>query len=129
MTAKPCLDCGTPTASTRCTEHRGYDSAWERLSKKARRMQPWCEDCGSVENLTCDHSPEAWARKAAGKPIRLRDVAVVCMDCNNARGQARPKPLQHNSIRRPKGGDKPPPNALVAPPSREADYTPLGGMR
>ena len=54
-----------------------------------RRLQPFCSDCGSTEGLECDHSPEAWARKAAGKPIRLQDVDVVCGECNRRRGAAR----------------------------------------
>lgn len=125
MIAKPCLDCGRPTASTRCGPCRGYSNAeWERLSKKARKLQPWCSDCQATEGLECDHSPEAWARRAAGKPIRLRDVDVVCGPCNTARGQARPEPQALH-----KGGGIPRPNAQDGPASREADYTPLGGMR
>ncbi len=118
MTARPCLDCGTPSASTRCPPCRGYDSEWERLSQRARKLQGFCSDCGSRENLQCDHSPEAWARRAAGKTIRLKDIDVVCGPCNTHRGQARPTP-----------GGTPPAKAHVGPPSREARYTPLGGMR
>ncbi|MCH9668949.1 MAG: hypothetical protein K0U76_03850 [Actinomycetia bacterium] len=99
MTLTACLDCGEPSTGPRCTEHtlddkptahaRGYDAAWTRLSKRARRLQPFCTDCGSTEDLQTDHTPEAWARKAAGKPIRLADVEVVCGPCNRARGAAR----------------------------------------
>lgn len=99
MTMTACLDCGEPTTGPRCPEHttdhkptahtRGYDAAWTRLSKRARRLQPFCTDCGSTEDLQTDHTPEAWARKAAGKPIRLQDVEVVCGPCNRARGAAR----------------------------------------
>lgn len=115
MTLRPCLDCGTPSASTRCTDCRGYDSEWERLSRRARRLQPFCSDCGTPEDLQTDHSPEAWARKAAGKSIRLKDVDVVCGPCNRARGQARPTP-----------GGTPPAKALVGPPSLLSSYTPQG---
>lgn len=121
---KPCLDCGTPTASTRCTACRGYDSAWERLSQRARKLQPFCTDCGATENLQADHSPEAWARRAAGKAIRLKDIDVVCGPCNVARGQARPEPLQHNSIRRSAGGGMPRANALLGRPNQTPSYTP-----
>jgi len=99
MTLRPCLDCGTPAPGTRCPEHttsakgtreqRGYDATWRRLSKRARRLQPFCEDCGAVTDLTTDHLPSAWERKAAGKPIRLNDIAVVCLPCNITRGAAR----------------------------------------
>ena len=68
---------------------RGYDAAWERLSKRARRQQPFCSDCGREDHLTTDHSPEAWARREAGKPVRLEDVDVVCVWCNAERGPAR----------------------------------------
>ncbi|MBV5244185.1 hypothetical protein KUF57_11625 [Mycolicibacterium sp. PAM1] len=107
MTARPCLRCGdlTPTG-TYCTDckppdkssprQRGYDSAWDRLAKRAKKLQPWCEDCGATEDLQCDHSPEAWQRHYAGKPIRLKDVSVCCGPCNRARGAARPTPVGVN---------------------------------
>ena len=99
MTLRPCLDCGEPSTGPRCAEHtvdtkpsvsaRGYDQIWTVLSRRARRIQPFCTDCGATEDLQLDHTPEAWARKYAGKPIRLRDVAVVCGPCNRSRGAAR----------------------------------------
>ncbi len=99
MTMAPCLDCGEPSDGPRCTEHstdpkapsgdRGYDWQWTQLSRRARRLQPWCTDCGSTTDLQADHSPEAWARKAAGKAVRLKDIDVVCGPCNIARGAAR----------------------------------------
>lgn len=67
----------------------GYDAQWDRLSARARRLQPFCSDCGTTEQLTGDHSPEAWRRRALGKPVRLRDIDVVCRACNSARGPAR----------------------------------------
>ena len=39
--------------------------------------------------MTADHTEQAWKRKAQGKVIRLRDIDVVCVDCNSARGAAR----------------------------------------
>jgi 5-methylcytosine-specific restriction endonuclease McrA len=98
---KPCVVCGEPSPRSRCDEHqpaarvkasaaaRGYDAAWTRLSKRARRLQPFCLDCGSTEDLQTDHSPQAWERKAAGKPIRLQDISVRCGPCNRAAGAAR----------------------------------------
>lgn len=68
----------------------GYDAAWDRLSQQARKRQRFCSDCGTTDDLTADHSPEAWRRKAAGKPIRLIDVDVCCRSCNAKRGKARP---------------------------------------
>jgi 5-methylcytosine-specific restriction protein A len=98
---KPCLECGEPCDQTRCDQHRlpeppkpsstarGYDNQWTELSKQARRLQPFCSDCNSLTDLQTDHSREAWARKATGKAIRLKDVDVVCGACNRARGAAR----------------------------------------
>lgn len=104
MTLTCCVDCGEPCEGPRCTDcrpatdrtyarapktsstSRGYDSAWRRLSERARRLQPWCSDCGSVEDLTGEHTAEAWQRKADGLPIRLQDVDVLCRACNGARG-------------------------------------------
>ena len=108
MTLRPCLDCGTPADGPRCDEHtvdtkasatdRGYDWAWAKLSRRARKLQPWCLDCGATEDLQADHSPEAWQRKESGKAIRLVDIDVVCGPCNRRRGAARgggmPRPRQ-----------------------------------
>ena len=101
MTLSCCIECGEPTDGARCSEHqlddgkapttaRGYDQTWRKLSERARRLQPWCSDCFTTEDLTADHSETAWRRRAAGKPIRLRDVDVVCRSCNAIRGPARP---------------------------------------
>lgn len=106
---RPCATCGEPTTDTRCPEHtvthraatrrpeqkastrsRGYGTAWRKLSERARRLQPFCTDCGAREDLTVDHTPEAWRRDNAGKAVRLCDVDVVCRPCNSARGRARP---------------------------------------
>ena len=103
MTLRPCLTCGEVSEGSRCDEHaptatelrrtsareRGYDAAWDRLSRKARRLQAFCLDCGTTADLTTDHLPSAWERKAQRKPIRLSDVAVVCGPCNNRRGSSR----------------------------------------
>ena len=100
---KPCLVCGDLSESTRCDQHairpkavvkisarrRGFGTAWDKLSRSARRLQPWCSDCGSTVDLTVDHSPEAWERHEAGLPIRLVDVDVCCRSCNSRRGAAR----------------------------------------
>lgn len=101
MTDRPCIRCGDPIPTgSHCpacappdhpqTAHqRGYDAAWNRLSRKARRLQPWCTDCGTTRDLQTDHTPEAWRRHNAGLPVRLADVEVVCGPCNRSRGAAR----------------------------------------
>jgi hypothetical protein len=103
---KPCLTCGELTHNpSRCDEcncrrpdrpyrlsyrQRGYDGNWDRLSKRARKLQPWCNRCGAIDQLSLDHLPIAWARKAAGKSIRLSDCQVLCEPCQNQLGGSRP---------------------------------------
>ena len=71
------------------TAARGYGARWQRLSRRARALQPFCSDCGSPDDLTTDHSIEAWKRHEQGKSIRLQDIDVVCNRCNAERGAAR----------------------------------------
>lgn len=130
MTLTACLDCGEPSDGPRCPEHtidtkthasaRGYDATWTKLSKRARRLQPFCSDCGSTEDLQTDHTPEAWARKAAGKPIRLTDVQVLCGPCNRAAGAARGPSATRGM---------PPGRPATDPlPRQSLSNTPLGGI-
>lgn len=96
----PCIECGEPTMGSRCSEHarpdakgsprgRGYDARHDALSRRARRAQPFCTECGTPEDLQLHHTPEAWERKAAGKVIRLVDVVVLCGEHNRDAGPAR----------------------------------------
>lgn len=100
----PEFHCGQLTDATYCDDHTykkpppvrvndrdadGYDWRWRKLSLRARKLQPWCTDCGTADDLTGDHTPEAWQRKADGKTIRLQDIDVVCRVCNIKRGAAR----------------------------------------
>lgn len=71
------------------TADKGYGYRWQQLSKKARRLQPFCTDCGSPDDLTADHTERAWQRYDAGKTVRLQDIDVVCRTCNSERGAAR----------------------------------------
>ena len=89
-----CTEC-QPTNRGGRTEHaehsarRGYDRRWRALSERARRLQPYCSDCGRQTDLTADHTPEAWNRRESGRSIRLQDIDVVCRRCNAERGAAR----------------------------------------
>ena len=87
-----CTDCKPErdyATRTKTTHERGYTERWNRLSRKARALQPFCSDCGTMDDLTADHTEQAWQRFDAGKLIRLRDIDVVCRSCNSARGKAR----------------------------------------
>lgn len=97
---KACPECGEVSEETYCPAHRkpprkrpwrtvGYNARWDRLSKRARRMQPFCTVCGTTKDLTADHSPEAWERERAGLPIRLEDIDVLCRSHNASKGAAR----------------------------------------
>lgn len=96
---RPCLACGEPVEGSYCIEHkpqpsksrrdRGYEGSWRKVSARARRKQPWCSDCGSVDDLTADHTPAAWEAHDAGRPITLDLVDVVCRPCNSRRGHIR----------------------------------------
>ena len=98
MTWTVCVDCGEVTPGTRCddcqtereartTERkgsataRGYDSRWQRLSTRARTLQPFCTDCRTTLDLTADHL--VWPART------LADVEVVCRPCNSRRGATR----------------------------------------
>ena len=104
MTMTTCIQCGELSDRAYCPEHRpaeapktkttterGYGWSWQKLSQRARRIQNFCSDCGSTEDLQLDHTPETWERWYDRKGIRLEHTGgVVCGDCNIARGQARP---------------------------------------
>jgi len=102
MSRRPCLTCGEVSEGSRCPDHtrerhrdrtsarsRGYDGRHDRLSKRARKLQPFCLDCLTTENLTLHHTEEAWRRHEARKPPRLSDYVVLCGPCNNRRGSSR----------------------------------------
>lgn len=107
---RPCMTCGRPTNNgSRCDEcapskqrwqergrrrdstaARGYGSSWQALSARARKLQPFCLECGSTQDLQTDHLPIAHWRQARGLPVRLSDVRVLCGPCNVRAGDARP---------------------------------------
>lgn len=106
---KPCIRCGVLSEESYCPEHApkderrgrvrdhvGRDGAWDRLSKRARALQPWCSTCGTRDDLTTDHTPRAWARIALRLPVRLHDVQVLCRSCNAALGPAQPGSKRYN---------------------------------
>lgn len=105
MVQGPC-DCQAPKIvndqinQKKSRKQRGYNYAWEKLSKRARRLQPFCSDCNATDDLQADHTPEAWERHEAGLPIRLQDIDVVCGPCNRERGAARGERMTRHKARR-----------------------------
>lgn len=97
---KPCLVCGEPSDGPRCPEHpRGPRSgksktpnivarngtAWKNLSRRLRRLQPWCSvpGCGNTE-LTVDHIVPL---VNGGAPFDLANLQVLCRSHNSAKGR------------------------------------------
>src|SRR6478752_3699092 len=98
MTMKPCVACGTPSSRSRCDDHRPKRPAkqlprdhphlngarWKNVSTAARRAQPWCLDCGAVDDRTTDHVISiAEDPTLAYEP---ENIAVRCRPCNSKRG-------------------------------------------
>ena len=97
MTNKPCIVCGTPSAGSRCAEHRlkdtrthrshvawRNDTRWKTLSQKLRRTAPFCEGCFTREDLTADH-----VLPVSDYPeltYALENCRVLCRSCNGRRG-------------------------------------------
>lgn len=143
---KPCIKCGVLGPTTTCPDHtiiserypkdsprkRGYTSAWDKLSRRARRLQPFCTNCGTKKDLTLDHSTEAWEAHDAGKPITMSMVQVLCRPCNARKGPARPEkshrtPASPTKPSTDDEGDMGPSKGLRTPWARHSfSYTPKG---
>lgn len=91
MTLKPCLTCGEPSEATRCPDCRPKDTRprdrvtrtnnarWKNLSRRLRRLQPFCNHCGTADDLTVDHIIEL---EDGGEPYALDNLQVLCRSCN-----------------------------------------------
>lgn len=69
MVMQPCVECGDLSENNRCSRHKlksapkdreahaayANRSKWRRLSKKLRKASPFCEICGTSDDLTVDH--------------------------------------------------------------------------
>lgn len=95
---KPCLVCGEPSSASRCPEHpaaarpdtrprdrvtRANRAAWKNLSRRLRRLQPWCSvpGCASTD-LTVDHIVSL---DDGGEPYALDNLQVLCRSHNTQR--------------------------------------------
>lgn len=69
MVMQPCVECGELSDNNRCSRHKRKHtpkttrshaadfnrSKWRRLSQKLRKLSPFCEVCGTSDDLTVDH--------------------------------------------------------------------------
>lgn len=95
MVNKPCIKCGEPSPGTYCPGCRPADTRtdrnratnttrWKAFSKRLRRASPFCETCGSVEDLSVDHLlpvsdyPEL--------EYAEENCRILCKPCNGKRG-------------------------------------------
>lgn len=94
---RPCSQCGTIVRNSHlCLEckrkrealrpsrsARGYDYKWQKLSKLARQLQPFCRVCHSTQDLTADHIISL----ANGGRNELQNIQVLCRSCNSSKGK------------------------------------------
>ena len=94
MTLRPCLTCGEPSSGSYCSgcrpadtrptmRQRGYGTAWDKLSKRLRRLSPFCESCGATEQLSVDH-----VLPVSDYPeliLVVENCRVLCRTCNAKR--------------------------------------------
>ncbi|WP_082994382.1 HNH endonuclease signature motif containing protein [Mycobacterium paragordonae] len=97
---RPCLGCGCLIASgSRCQECRpkrrpasgrkgrtATDWRWRNLSQRLRKLSPFCERCGSREDLTVDHVIPISDPVGAELVYDELNLRVLCRRCNAERG-------------------------------------------
>jgi 5-methylcytosine-specific restriction endonuclease McrA len=92
---RPCSGCGILVRSSRCNacvriqgarnprrRHNKYDYEWQKMSKLARQIQPYCTKCGSTKDLTADHILSI----AQGGLNTLDNISILCRKCNSSKG-------------------------------------------
>lgn len=92
----PCLYCGIITRGSTCPQcvqaiqsrdparvarNKKYDYQWQKLSRYARQVQPWCSRCGKNKDLTADHILSL----ADGGQNVLSNIMVLCRSCNSSK--------------------------------------------
>lgn len=96
---RPCPTCGDLVEGRYCDQCRPRrqtkrtdtaSASWKRLARQAKRLQPFCEVCGSTTDLQLDHTPAAWHAIAQGKPVTLRETRVLCRLHNVRAGSSQP---------------------------------------
>lgn len=92
---RPCVDCQVVTRSARCVRcqrlkdkqrptptQRGYNYAWQKLSREFRSAYPYCFKCGSTKDLTTDH---ILSKKSGGQSV-WSNLQTLCRSCNSIKG-------------------------------------------
>ena len=92
----PCLYCGVVSRGSTCRQctaviqsrdinrhirNKQYDYKWQKLSRYARTIQPYCSRCGSQRDLTADHILSL----ADGGQNILENIMVLCRSCNSSK--------------------------------------------
>ncbi len=102
MSLKPCKDCGEPVEHTRCPdcarevqrpessknrEHVAFAnlSRWKNLSKRVRRIQPWCDVCGTDQRLQANHVIST--KERPDLTYAMENLSVLCAKHNGGRGR------------------------------------------
>src|SRR5699024_11049973 len=95
MLMQPCVECGDLSVKNRCEAHqlpstpkdRGRHvayanrSRWKSLSRRLRRMSPFCEMCGAKDDLTVDHIVRVTDRPEW--TYEIDNLRVLCRRCNS----------------------------------------------
>lgn len=83
--ASLCLDCKRVKERSRPTRaQRGYNYAWNKLSKELRAANPFCNNCGTTTDLTLDHITPL---SKNGKSV-LSNLQVLCRKCNSQKANS-----------------------------------------
>lgn len=98
MIPKPCVRCGELTEQSRCQDCRNdtnkeratngkrtaAGARWKRLSIRLRKLQPWCDHCGTSDDLTVDHIIPVSERPDL--EFKVENCRILCRPENAARG-------------------------------------------
>ena len=91
---RPCIECGRPSAYSRCEihalpDHRrraGYGYAWTQLSREIRERFPWCSICGAAGvPLHVDHITP----RSLGGTDHPSNLRPLCGPCHRRHGKTR----------------------------------------
>ena len=80
-TCKSCVNAIQSRDPKRAERNKRYNSEWQRLSRLARELQPWCSRCGSQKDLTADH---ILSLSDGGQNI-MSNIMILCRSCNSSK--------------------------------------------